>query len=413
MTPPSTAPWSALALVLCALTPWLDLDESQGDASADEAQVVPTIVLENAAGEEVRRPLAGFESEDPRSMGGVLVRFEGLGSRMAPLEGVAIAEVELAAGGKVHGRLLGGEGESLDLSLLGATRLRLSVEEIAALRLHDRIPEDWSEPVVAASEGDRLYRAHGAGLDRIDGTLELFSAEGVRMETELGSKLFPWDEIAALFIEVLGEDSAGAYELPVVVDLVDGGRLPVGLERLSAEGLFLISASGRRLRLPLAAVAEFFLVDHDVSFLSDLEPSEALATSPFGDDLGMVWPARMDLSTSGNPLRAGGRVWSRGIGGHAPSRLQFTLDGTWKRLRGQVAIDDEVIPLPASGSALFRILAGERVLWESPVKHGGDAPTPIPALDIEGVTNLVLEVAVADEMHIGDRADWLRVILSR
>ncbi len=76
-------------------------------------------------------------------------------------------------------------------------------------------------------------------------------------------------------------------------------------------------------------------------------------------------------------------------------------------------MDDEVIHLPARGSVRFRVLADAKLLWQSDVMHGGDEPVPIPLLDVTGVQKLTLEVDMADEMHVGDRADWLRPILVR
>jgi len=399
-------------LVLPLLVAALPSQETR--SSEGPAPEVPELWVEAAGGALERLPLARVDLVSLDEVGGALMRFEGLpvlDPRAVP-EGRA--RVELASGGRVFGELDGGDEEFLELRLWGQTSLALSIEEIASVRVPSRLPATWTEPVVAAEQGDRLYRTLGTGLDRIDGTLEGFSLEGVRMETAIGSKLFPWTEVAALFVEVFEEGGLAVdLERRVVVDLRDGSRLPFAFKRLSPAGLDLETGAGRGLRVPLPRVAEVLIEGRGVRFLSDLEPRRAEPSAPFGDDLGMVWPVRRDRSTSGAPLRAGGRLWTRGLGVHAPSRLEYELDGTWKRLRGKVAIDDEVIALPAGGSVVFRVLAGERLLWESPVLRGGDPPLEIGAVDLSGVTELVLEATTADEMHVGDRADWLRPILSR
>lgn len=402
--------------VACALLLGTAPTQEAGGAAAP-SQREPRVVFESASGELERLPLSELDIDDLEHLPAALLRFEDLERPELSTEGLQRAHVELATGGRVYGTLDGGEGEFLDLRLPSLTRLRLSIEEIASLRVPERFPPTWSEPVGPADEGDRLYRTLGAGLDRIDGTVESFSAEGVSMETPIGSKTFPWREVAALFVEVFAEDG-GAEEgagggARVVVDLIDGGRLPYRFLRLSEAGLDLRTPAGRPLRLPLGLVSEVLIEGRGVRFLSDVEPSRAEPTAPFGDDLGMVWPVRRDLSTSGAPLRAGGRLWTRGLGVHAPSRLEYALDGEWKRLRGRVAIDDEVVPLPAQGSVIFRVAGDGRVLWESRVMRGGDAPLEMPAIDLSGVVELVLEVDSADELHVGDRADWLRVVLVR
>ena len=45
--------------------------------------------------------------------------------------------------------------------------------------------------------------------------------------------------------------------------------------------------------------------------------------------------------------------------------------------------------------------------------RGGDPPMPLPALELKGAQELVLEVDVADDLHVADRADWLRMLLVR
>jgi hypothetical protein len=390
----------------------LALQNPAREGTQEAAQ--PQVLFELATGEVSARPLAQVDIDDLARVPAALLRFEGLPVLESPVDPEDYARIDLASGGRVHGRLEGGREELLDLRLRGQTRLRLSIEEIASLRIPSRFPASWTEPIVAADQGDRLYRTQGSGLDRIDGTLEGFSDLGVSMETPIGSKVFPWPEVAALFVEVFDEERQAPLERgAVVVDLFDGSRLPLVFQRLSPAGLDLLTPAGRGLRVPLPLVAEVLIEGRGVRFLSDVEPRRAEPSAPFGDDLGMVWPTRRDLSTSGAPLRAGGHVWTRGIGVHAPSRIEYVLDGSWTKLRGRVAIDDEVILLPARGSVQFRVSTGERLLWESPVLRGGDAPLEMPALDLSGATTLVLEVDMADELHVGDRADWLRLVLAR
>lgn len=373
----------------------------------------PGVLIEDAGGNVERRELRDLEITSLADSGAALIRFEGMQPPPPREGGGALAEVELVGGGRVLAELAGGDGEFLNLRLVGNKRLRLAIEEFLGLRIDERFPASWTEAVEPAPEGDRLYRVRGGGVDRIDGTIESFTSRSVTLDTVLGTKEFPWEEVAALFIEAFEEESAEVQGEQVVVDLVDGSRLPLLFRGLTPDGLDLVTGVGSGLRLPLEVVAEVLVADSGIEFLSELDPSESESTSPFGDDLGMVWPVRKDRCTTGSPLRAGGRVWTRGIGVHAPSRLVYELDGQWKSLRGRVAIDDEVISLPARGSARFRVKNGDALLWESPLLRGGDPPVALPAIDLEGVQRLVLEVDMADEMHVGDRADWLRLILAR
>jgi len=403
---------ACLFLGLAAWIPGLPLSQESREFS-ETLIPTPGVLVEGAAGNVDRLELRELEMTSLAASGAALIRFEGLQPPPDRAGDGALAEVELVGGGRVFAELAGGDGEFLNLRLVGNKRLRLAIEEFQGLRIDERFPASWTEAVEPAEEGDRLYRVRGGGVDRIDGTIESFTSQSVTLDTALGAKEFPWEEVAALFIEAFEEEFVGDEGELVVVDLVDGSRLPLYFKGLTAGGLDLVTRVGSGLRLPLEVVAEVLVAGSGIEFLSELEPSTAESTSPFGDDLGMVWPVRKDRCTTGSPLRAGGRIWTRGIGVHAPSRIVYDLDGEWKSLRGRVAIDDEVISLPARGSARFRIKNGESLLWESPLLRGGDMPVALPPIDLQGVRQLVLEVDMADEMHVGDRADWLRLILAR
>jgi hypothetical protein len=407
----SRAALAGALLALSAATP-----APAGPASApQDGDGRPRVVLESATGELRRRPLEGFETADPREQGAVLVRFEGLERPALPARSRDRGVLSLADGGRVHGLLRGGSGEELSLELLSGAVLHVPIERMQSLVFPGRVPVEWTEPLQAPELGDRLYLYRSGGLDRVDGAVEAFAPEGVRFDSSLGSKEFAWDEITALFIELLDEGGGAPTDggTPVSVDLIDGSRLRGELMKLDARECNLRTPGGRGLRLPLEVVSEVLVLTDRLTFLSDLPPDAAEESSPFGDDLGMSWPHQRDRSVSGGPLRAGGTIWSRGLGVHAPSRLTWRLGGAWRSLRGMAAVDDEVLTLAARGSVRFRVLADGEQRWESQIVRGGDAPVELPAIDLEGVDELVLEVDPATDLHVADRADWLHLVLRK
>jgi hypothetical protein len=381
-------------------------------AGADE----PHAELLGRAGGLRRAPLSELATPAADLAGAVLVRFVGLD---VPRWDAGVSDrawLQLASGDGLAARVLGGDGDDLELRLVGGVELRLTLDDVASLVFGERVPALWASPVTAPEQGDRLYRRQGDGLDQLDGTVQELTREGVRLHDVVGSRVIPWREVAALFIESLdgGDQRAapGAPGMPVVADLCDGGRLRGRLLRLD-ESRARLALRHAEVELPLAALAALALDDGSVAFLSDLDPSEAGEGAPFGDDLGMRWPHRRDRSVTGGPLTAGGRVHTRGLGVHAPSRIAWSLDGGWRRLLGAVAIDDEVLVLAARGSVVFRILVDGRTRWESPVVRGGDAPVALPELDLAGGRELVLEVDPASDLFVADRADWLLMMLVR
>jgi NPCBM/NEW2 domain len=387
---------------------------------------VPKVILESADGEIQSRPAAGFETEDPRQLGARIIRFEGLSVRASAQDLADSGVVELARGDRLYGRIRGGRAELLDVEIAGPLHVGVSVDEVKSLIFPARIPSAYSAPLSAAKEGDRLYRRQKDGLDRIDGGVEEFTSEGVRFHSPLGSKLIPWLDVAALYIEGLQQASdssrsdakSGAKPhagsaVPVVLDLVDHSRLRGNLKKLTGEECRWTSPSGAELAVPNAVVAQICVDDGSITYLSALSPALAVDSTPFGDDLGMRWPHRIDLAVTGSPLTAGGRVYARGIGVHSPSRITWKLDGGYKMLRGSAAVDDQVLRLAARGSVVFRILVDGAKRWESALLRGGDPPIVIPPQNLAGAHELALEVDMADDSFVADRADWLDVILVR
>ena len=382
---------------------------------AASAPAAARVVLERAGGEVEARELAGFETSDPRKLGFHLVRFEGLAPAPVPARGESSAVIELANGDRLHGRVRGGRAELLDVEVAGGVRIGVAIDELASLVFPERIPETWAGTLAAPEEGDALYRRTREGLDPDRGGTEEFTVEGVRFHGQVGSRLIDWSEVAALFVEGLPPEKDSAADpgaARVVVDLVDASRLRGRLEKLDAQGVRMTTHNGETLLLPPAVVGQLLVEDDRLAFLSDLEPSSAPPSAPFGDELGMVWPHRVDRSVGGEPLSAGGRAWPRGIGVHAPSRVAWKLEG-WKTLRGAVAVDDAARRLSARGSVVFRVLLDGAEAWKSPIVRGGDAPLALPPIDVSKARDLVLEADPTGDGHAGDRADWLGLVLAR
>jgi hypothetical protein len=116
---------------------------------------------------------------------------------------------------------------------------------------------------------------------------------------------------------------------------------------------------------------------------------------------------------TGSPLVVGGKPFARGIGVHAPSRITFALEGKYTALRGLAGVDDSVLRLGTRGSVKFRVLVDGQKRFETRSMSGGEAAQPI-VLEPKGLTGakeLVLEVDMAEDSFVADRADWLQVVL--
>jgi hypothetical protein len=375
------------------------------------------LVVEQRDGSSLRLTPAELRARAGAGLGGIAVRPEGFEAWTPSGPAVQQVVLELVGGDRLYGRVAGGQGEILSVRLLGDAVLPVDVAEMRSLLFPHRLGADRLLELQPAAEGDRLYQKTPGGLDRIDGTVESFDAEGVRFEGPVGSRLYPWEQVAGLYVVELEPDGPEPDESDtrVLVDLADGGRLRAALVGFEPEALALRIASGYELSLPLGTVAGVTIDDGSVAYLSARAPDRETGGQPFGDDLGMRWPAVLDGCVHrGLPLVAGGTRVARGIGCLAPSRLAWDLDGSWSLLRGSVAIDDSALrnAAGARGTVRFRILVDGEERWASPVRHGGEPPLAFPDVDLDGARELVLETDPVDSFA-GDRADWLRMLLVR
>lgn len=378
-------------------------------------------VLQFADGTESRRPVLVLDLEELLLDGGGLAPLRVvLPGGWAELEGEDSERmvVELLGGDRIAGGSGGGRGEELLVEGPGGTPIPISIDAIDSVLFPGRIPSDPGIRVERPSEGDRLYRRVGQELDRVDGTLDGFTLEGVRFENLVGLSTVPWEELAALFIEPLGGFEAGAGSAAgpsVVVDLADGSRLSGALLRLDGESLALELPGGTSVRFDLGEVRLISTRDGRLAYLSDLTPSAVDEGSAFGDDFGMVFRHRRDRTVEGARLRCGGRGFARGLGVLAPSRLTYDLasESPWSELRGSVGIDRTTADLGLEGSVRFAVeLDGEQV-WTSAVVTVDSGLVPLPRIDVSGASELSLVAHMEQDWNTGDFADWLDVRLVR
>lgn len=394
------------AMIIASLLVWLQ-----------ESRPAPRLWSEDLEGRTGELASTDLPLDDPRLKGVWIIRPEGFLLPAAESRaGGTEVRLTLANGDVLGGRVRGGAGEELELELVAGVVIPVGLDDLRSLVVPARVPESTWATLEPPREGDRLVRVSGE-LEPIDGTVEGFSAEGLRFDSVLGSRTMPWSEVGALFVESLSEVRAPTGdEVPVQVSLGGpaGGRVRGGLLRLERESCRIKLGGRTEVDLPLGAVTEILVADGRLAYLSDLPAEEVGRGAPFGDELGMVWPHRRDRCVQGTELQAAGQVHARGLGVHAPSRLTFVLDPPGRALRGSVAIDDSarVNPPAARGSVVFRVLGDGKTLWESPLMRGGDAPLALPPLDLTGVRELVLEADPHGDFA-GDRADWLALRLVR
>jgi len=116
-----------------------------------------------------------------------------------------------------------------------------------------------------------------------------------------------------------------------------------------------------------------------------------------------------DKSFDGNPIRVGGKTYNRGLGVHAPSKLEFSLESRYANFHVVPGPDDE-----HRGYVDMKILVDGREVYASGMARSTDK-TPRPPFDIpvKGTTTLTLIVTTADGEPGGDHASWADAYLTK
>ena len=136
-------------------------------------------------------------------------------------------------------------------------------------------------------------------------------------------------------------------------------------------------------------------------------PANALVRYVWLDELDLAkvstphGTAKRNKSLGGNPIRIGGRQFTRGIGTAAPSVFWIQLDAWTSDFTAHVGVDDEVAG--ADASVEFIVLGKGKTLWKSGPLKAGD-PTKEVNVKIRGVKKLGL--IVKDAGNGSTHADW-------
>ena len=104
----------------------------------------------------------------------------------------------------------------------------------------------------------------------------------------------------------------------------------------------------------------------------------------------------------GGPLRIGTATFEHGIGAHAPSRIEVSLEGRCSLFLADVGLDEEV---GDHGSVVFEVWGDDERLAVSGIVRGPQVSVPIAA-DVSGVDRLALVVTPGGDGNAFDHADW-------
>jgi hypothetical protein len=197
------------------------------------------------------------------------------------------------------------------------------------------------------------------------------------------------------------------------VRLVDGSTLTVPALRAADNKLAFdatLAKDGKARSTDLANILTLEQLNGPVSWLSDRVPT-INEQIPFNSEA--TYPARMDRSVFGKPLRVGSQTFDKGIGVHANARLVFPLDGQYKLLRTRYAIDTGGdAGSSAAADVNIRILLDGKVVHEH--QHfKAFKLSPLITVELGNAKELTLEVTAGGVTDTQDRFDWIEAALIR
>jgi len=148
------------------------------------------------------------------------------------------------------------------------------------------------------------------------------------------------------------------------------------------------------LRLARDAVSEIQVLSDRLVYLTDLAPTKAEQTPAFS----RRWKWQKNRSPSGPGIRLRGKHYSNGLVMIPRTRLTYPTRGHYDFLEATIGIEDRST---GPAHAIFRVLDGEKVLYESkPLTRQSD-PVDLK-VDIRKVDRLTIEADFGKNYDFGD-----------
>ena len=162
---------------------------------------------------------------------------------------------------------------------------------------------------------------------------------------------------------------------------------------------------GQTLQLPAAEVRSVRFQGGQMTYLSDLEPSQVEETPYFGRKL----PYRKDQSLTGGPLKLDGQVIEKGLAVHSRSALTYDIDRRYATFEALVGFDEAS---KKKGRVDCRVFADGKEIYANPDLRADAAPVRL-SLPVAGAEQLKLVIDYGPDDDTGDRVIWAHARLYR
>ncbi len=326
------------------------------------------------------------------------------GKCMEAARGPAIV---LADGSLVIGDLASSTRENLvvDAGCFGQLSLPLDLVAAVVVRMPAApLERDQLLDLVARGSGvtDRVLLTNG---DEIAGTIAAIQEGKVQIDAGSSSVQAETARIRGLVYNPALRRRLESRGRRAWLGFRDGSRLLA--ESATFDGKVLEATLAAGLKVTAQGEPPVFLqpLGGKIVYLSDLEPV-AYRHVPY---LSLSWPFHADRNAMGGMLRAGGRLFLKGIGMHSASRLSYEVGEPMQRLEAELALDDQ---MAGRGSVRYRVFVDGALRYTSPLVRGGASPVAA-RVDLGQAKRIDLVVDFAERADEADCADWIDARLIR
>ncbi len=317
------------------------------------------------------------------------VRLAKTGGTLAPQQ-VRLTDEALLAGEQVT--IIAGK---LTLASAELGTLTLATEKVHSVLL---VAVDaaqaiaWEEMRKKVSQSDLLIVRKGENLDFVGGTIGSVEAGAVTLISRGREVKVPREKIVGI-VYATHKIVTGSPACEVVTS--NGSRLRVkGIEILEGQARLDLS-SGTELKFPVAALRS---LDFGLGRIVPLMKALTQQTLPKGVSevtVAVRNHALLASSLQKVPLRVGNKSYSDGLLIHPQTKLEFTLNRQYRKLRTVVGIDENASDRGRfEPVVLVRILADGKPLWEQSVRWDA-APVSLD-LDVSDVRTLMIVTSTED-----------------
>ncbi len=287
-----------------------------------------------------------------------------------------------------------------------AVRLKTPFAERVTVALKDIAAIQWSRHQAAfgkliqehlaarSASKDTLIALRDNKPRSLEGAIEAISGDGGSFNFRGRVLNFTSRNAVGLILAA----AVGTAPAPAVCVIDDGYRIAGHILRTSSDTISVRGVSEATISLSVPTIREIQFKSTRVVYLSDLKLSDQQQRSVFD----IHWPVRLDRAVSNRPLALNGRSYATGLGVHAHSEVTYQLDQAYRSFAATIGIDDFTRP---AGHVIFQVFGDDRELFNSGSITGRDDSRDV-LVDLAGVRVLRLVVLQAEQLDIGDHANW-------